>query len=123
MHFRRVIRERREWIGNRRQVLDIEIDCVCSVLRLLACIGEDDGNRLADVTNLVHGQRMIGDWRLEERVRRHRWHRPLRNRSEIGHRVDRRDARHVSRLSGFDAANAPMRDLRAHEGSVEHAGE
>ncbi len=104
-------------------MLDIEGHGGSSVLGVGASIGEYDGDGLADMANLGIGERMIGDRRLQQWMRRHRRHRSLCDVGEVRHRIDRGHARHREGVARVDGANPAMGKACPHEGGMQHAGQ
>ncbi len=126
VHQRRAGAKRRFEIDHRRQRLEIDLDIVERVFGNVAALGNDDGERLADVADLVPGERHLGAL-VEDRARNRRWWHQQGTMLPIGAviigRVDRDHAGTLFRARDVDALDPPMRDLAAQEGGVQHAGQ
>ena len=105
-------------LADRRQRLDIDHDRFGRVLRRCDGLGDDCGNRLADMPHLVGGKRMVHRAQhrravaiLHNLARRQRAD-PARR--QIGRGINRQHARHRPRRCGVDAADKAMRIRAAH---------
>ena len=82
---------------------------------LLAGLGDDGGDRLADVADAVAGEQRPGDGRVERRRDRLQ--------AEVGRREDADHAGHRRRLGRVDRRDRAVGDRRADVGDVGRAGE
>ena len=108
--------------GHRGQRGDFDLDQVGRVFRRVGVLGEDRGDRLADIAHAVAGQHRLAV-------------RPERRRPAVGAEVDRRDvgdvgggpyrgdARKPSRRRPVDRAQDAVGVRRAHDPHMELAGE
>ena len=103
-------------IEHRRQRLEIEAHQRRRILGDAPAVGDDERHRLADIGDLVLGERegidMETDRRGGDRERN-----PVagQQRPQIGEGQDRLDARHCACRRGIDRAQARMGDGAAHE--------
>ena len=95
---RRAGRRRLARVGDRRQFLDLDRHRLGGVARLRRRLGDDAGDRLADIAHAVARQRRMRRLRHRRAVAilelEHRLHRTEPGRREIGAGVDREHARH-----------------------------
>ncbi len=81
-----------------------------------------DGDRLADIPDLVDSERQLQEI-LEPGHRRDSRADRLQGRPEVGMGEDADHARHGSGGGHVDASNAPMRPRTAEDGCVQHSVE
>ena len=118
-------------IDDRRQRLELDRDQFGRVFRQVAALGDDDGDRLADVAHLVIGQqrllrveKFVLDQRgpfLRQRQLRVGYRRQQFHQIGPGDRIH--DARRGKRARKIDRTDARMGHLAAHEGRMQHAGQ
>ena len=115
-------------VDDGRQRIEIEADQLRGVLGGVAALRDDDGNRLADVADLVMGQQRLlgidelvldlgGPFARQRELRvRHRRQQPR----EVGAAQHIGDARRRSGTRRIHRVDARMRDRAAHEHRVQH---
>ncbi len=116
---RRARRDRRGDVDHARQILVLDANQLGRILRLLARLGDDGGDRLADVEAFVLGERRAqrrchgrAARALENRRKRDMGHAVG---AQVGSRVDRNDARGAARLGRVDRRDARVRVRRAQQ--------
>ena len=121
---RRAGRERVAAIAHRRQHLVVDRDRRGGILGEIAAVGDDHGDRLADIADLAAGERMLGaqrrDGGIGDRHRQRLGCEPARHVLRGEHRMD---ARHRVRGARIDRTDARVGMRAAHERGVEQAGE
>ena len=118
VHQRRVRLGGAREVGDDRQRLVLDADGAGGVLGDVAVLGHDHGDDLADVADLVLGERVLragGDDRLVRDDQRQRVREPA---LEVLVGVDGVDAFDGERAGDVDVDDAGVRVVRAHEGGV-----
>lgn len=114
---RRVGGERLDRVDQRWQLVELDVDLVDTVLGGVPRLGDDGDDRLTDVPDLVHGQRVLRDGGGPE----------VHARVHLGLAVlardHRDDAGHLQRPRDVDRADVGVRHGAAQDGRVQHAGE
>ena len=113
-------------IDHRRNRLEIDDDIGERVLGQVAALGDDDGKRLADITNLVARQgtlRALMEGDAVDRRRRHHQGAGLPEIAEVAGGVDGDDAAPGARGRSIDVANVRVRHLAAQQRGVQQAGQ
>ena len=111
---------------HRRQRLKLDGNVAQRIFGEIAALREYDRERLADMADLVLGERHLGaliEDRVLDRRRRHqqRTGRPIG--AEIGGGIDRDNAVAGARRGDIDRADAGMREIAAQKCRVHHAGQ
>ena len=112
-------------IDDGRQDFEIDVDIVERILGDVAAFRDDDGQRFADVADLVPGERHLRtcvEDNSSYRRRQHQQRSGLPVGAEIVGGIDRYHAGPVQCPGYVDIFDAGMRHLTAKEGNVQHAG-
>ena len=117
---------RRDRVGDRRVLIDIQSNCLCRVQGLRGCLGNDCRYRLADICDLGLGQHRSA-WFVEDTIdgifeRRAQPQGSDAQPIQIGRGQDRPNTGHVARLGDIQPGDGPVRDLRAQHDHVQHPG-
>ena len=124
MHQRRAGRKRRFEVDHRVERIGVEHDVGGGVLGQVAAVGHHHRDRLADVAHLAARERHLRARVKDEAVDRRRRHQQ-RSGPPVGAEVLGGEhgvhAGPAPRGRDVDAAQARMRERRAHEGDVEEA--
>jgi len=110
-------------IAHRRQDVEIDRHSRGTILREIAVVGDDHGDGLADIADLVARQRELRARGPDRRVGHQ--HRDLARghaRRQVIRGEHRMDARHGARCRGIDRANCCMGVRAAHEAGMQRAG-
>ena len=109
---RGVVGERVLDVGDHRQVVVVDVDQLGGVHRLGAGLGDHEGDRVADVADLVDGQGRAAGLVVDVGEARERFA------AEVVGGVDGEHARRRGRLGGVDAGDPGVRERAAHEDRV-----
>ena len=117
--------ERTFQIDDGGQSVEIDRDVGERILGKVAALRQHHGQRLADVTDLVLGERHLGaliEGDVGDRRRRHEQRPGGPIIAEVLGGIDRDDALARARRRDVDRTDAGVRDIAAQERRVQHAG-
>ena len=122
VHARRAGLHRVARVAHRRQRLVVDLDGRSRVFRSITALCHDHRDGLADVADLVAGERNLRAWRPDRRVRhQHRDHAGGDARRHVVGGQHGVHAGHAARGLRVDLADARMRVRASHKGCVQHA--